>query len=50
MLFVAFLDGQPEDLIPRWRTVWYQITLHQGAMAEVARKLGLAAPWKGAGQ
>jgi hypothetical protein len=40
-LFAAFLDGQPEDLVPRWRTVRYRITLHPGALAEMLKSLGL---------
>ncbi|MBM3497043.1 MAG: hypothetical protein FJX74_00070 [Armatimonadetes bacterium] len=47
-LFVAFLDGQPTDLAPRWRTVRYRITLHRGALGEVLKVLGLPAPQEGA--
>jgi hypothetical protein len=47
VVFAAFLDGQPEDLRPRWRTVRYRVTLHSGTLAEVLRKLGLPAPKEG---
>ncbi|MBM3476934.1 MAG: hypothetical protein FJX75_26995 [Armatimonadetes bacterium] len=47
VLFIAFLDGQPEDLVPRWFTVRYRITPHRGALGEVLRTLGLPEPQEG---
>jgi hypothetical protein len=47
ILFAAFLDGQPEDLHPRWRTVRYNLTLHPGALVDVAKALGLPLPQEG---
>jgi hypothetical protein len=44
VLFAAFLDGQPEDLRPRWRTVRYRIALHAGTLGEVTKQLQLPAP------
>jgi hypothetical protein len=43
-LFVAFLDGQPEELTPEWRTCRYRVRLHQGTITEVADRLGLPPP------
>jgi hypothetical protein len=48
-LFIAFLDGQPQDLTPRWFTVRYRITPHRGALGEVLKTLGLPEPEEGAG-
>jgi hypothetical protein len=48
VLFPAFLDGQAEDLVPRWRTVTYRVGLHRGALSEVAAALGLPGPAEGA--
>ena len=50
MLFVAFLDGQPEDIAPAWRTVRYRIALHDGTIGDVAGELGLALPRTGGAQ
>jgi len=47
VLFAAFLDGQPEDIHPRWRAVRYNLALHRGALVDVAQALGLPLPQEG---